>query len=398
MFPSSSNRDHFPFTNQSMLGSSFNNENPSSSRGHHPSPFLHFSESFLADDNELFMSTHFSSRPQILGSSSNQAPEAEIKTASPVKETKKITKRMKEASNVEKQTVPRRRTGKKDRHSKIYTANGPRDRRMRLSLKIARRFFDLQDMLGFDKASNTIEWLFSKSMAAIKELTESLPSMKNSCTGGAKSFSSTSESEVVSAIKTTADIGDQKSAPAVAESSVGTSKGAMNRRSRKPTVNPIVRESRNKARARARERTIEKMKMKGLEKSNNCSEEANPNDLEQLRSSSPLQTAENFGSSSQEKNSSLKVVGEEEEESCMIHLKENQMDSVSIIEKFLGITPATRSSSIFDYTQNIGESSGANSQHNNFVYAGTWDNADSDRLQYSYWGMTSMKGSTGPLR
>ncbi|KAK4357562.1 hypothetical protein RND71_023172 [Anisodus tanguticus] len=63
---------------------------------------------------------------------------------------------------------PRRRTGKKDRHSKICTAQGVRDRRMRLSLQIARKFFDLQDMLGFDKESKTIEWLFSKSKNAIK--------------------------------------------------------------------------------------------------------------------------------------------------------------------------------------------------------------------------------------
>ncbi|CAA6664299.1 unnamed protein product [Spirodela intermedia] len=56
---------------------------------------------------------------------------------------------------------------KKDRHSKIFTAQGPRDRRMRLSLDVARRFFDLQDMLGFDKASNTVDWLMAKSGTAI---------------------------------------------------------------------------------------------------------------------------------------------------------------------------------------------------------------------------------------
>ncbi|CAN4121913.1 unnamed protein product [Withania somnifera] len=75
---------------------------------------------------------------------------------------------------------PRRRTGKKDRHSKICTAQGVRDRRMRLSLQIARKFFDLQDMLGFDKASKTIEWLFSKSNNAIKELSRNLPQEINS--------------------------------------------------------------------------------------------------------------------------------------------------------------------------------------------------------------------------
>ncbi|KAF7811237.1 cycloidea-like protein group 1A [Senna tora] len=61
-------------------------------------------------------------------------------------------------------------SSKKDRHSKIYTSQGLRDRRVRLSIDIARKFFDLQDMLGFDKASTTLDWLFTKSRKAIQEL------------------------------------------------------------------------------------------------------------------------------------------------------------------------------------------------------------------------------------
>ncbi|KAG2322001.1 hypothetical protein Bca52824_015214 [Brassica carinata] len=59
---------------------------------------------------------------------------------------------------------------KKDRHSKIQTGQGLRDRRVRLSIGIARQFFDLQDTLGFDKASKTLDWLLKKSRRAIKEL------------------------------------------------------------------------------------------------------------------------------------------------------------------------------------------------------------------------------------
>ncbi|XP_023545126.1 transcription factor TB1-like [Cucurbita pepo subsp. pepo] len=62
---------------------------------------------------------------------------------------------------------------KKDRHSKIYTAQGLRDRRVRLSIEISRKFFDLQDMLGYDKASKTLDWLLNNSRKAIKELTNS---------------------------------------------------------------------------------------------------------------------------------------------------------------------------------------------------------------------------------
>lgn len=84
--------------------------------------------------------------------------------------------------------------GKKDRHSKIYTAQGLRDRRVRLSIDIARKFFDLQDMLGYDKASKTLEWLFSKSRKAIKDLSRTKHFGVNSY-GGAKRMSLDSDVE-----------------------------------------------------------------------------------------------------------------------------------------------------------------------------------------------------------
>ncbi|VFQ69278.1 unnamed protein product [Cuscuta campestris] len=59
---------------------------------------------------------------------------------------------------------------KNDRHTKIMTAQGLRDRRVRLSISVARKFFDLQDTLGFDKPSKTLNWLFAKSRLAIEEL------------------------------------------------------------------------------------------------------------------------------------------------------------------------------------------------------------------------------------
>ncbi|KAF8112861.1 hypothetical protein N665_0060s0042 [Sinapis alba] len=65
-----------------------------------------------------------------------------------------------------------KKTVKKDRHSKIHTAQGLRDRRVRLSIEVARQFFDLQDMLGFDKASETLDWLLKNSRRAINELVQ----------------------------------------------------------------------------------------------------------------------------------------------------------------------------------------------------------------------------------
>ncbi|KAK4749102.1 hypothetical protein SAY87_026551 [Trapa incisa] len=65
------------------------------------------------------------------------------------------------------------RSTKKEKHSKICTARGVRDRRVRLSIGIAREFFGLQDMLGYDKASKTLEWLLDKSKKAIGEIARS---------------------------------------------------------------------------------------------------------------------------------------------------------------------------------------------------------------------------------
>ncbi|PON62086.1 TCP transcription factor [Parasponia andersonii] len=73
----------------------------------------------------------------------------------------------------QQQQIPRKRIMlKKDRHSKIMMTTGkrPRHRRMRLSLEVARQFFDLQDMLGFERASKTVEWLLIKARSEIKKL------------------------------------------------------------------------------------------------------------------------------------------------------------------------------------------------------------------------------------
>ncbi|KAK2663069.1 hypothetical protein Ddye_001643 [Dipteronia dyeriana] len=127
---------------------------------------------------------------------------------------------------------------KKDRHSKIYTAQGLRDRRVRLSIDIAREFFDLQDMLGFDKASKTLEWLLSKSRKAIKDLAQ----MKHHTT-----TTNTNNDDLEA---TTAVVPKSKSSGDVTEE---------NKEMEKLLLNKDAKGSRFKARARARQRTREKM-------------------------------------------------------------------------------------------------------------------------------------------
>ncbi|KAG0487064.1 hypothetical protein HPP92_009159 [Vanilla planifolia] len=148
----------------------------------------------------------------------------------------------------------RRRTTRKDRHSKICTAQGPRDRRMRLSLDVARKFFDLQDLLGFDKASKTIQWLLKMSKAAIKELVAATKSDASSA--------SESEEDDAAVLDKSPALRSQTTL-ASGENSNKTRRATAMRplRSRASVQPKVARESRNKARERARERTLEKKKM-----------------------------------------------------------------------------------------------------------------------------------------
>nr|GMD31864.1 transcription factor TCP4-like [Ipomoea batatas] len=68
-----------------------------------------------------------------------------------------------------------RSTGRKDRHSKVFTAKGPRDRRVRLSAHTAIQFYDVQDRLGYDRPSKAVDWLIKKAKNAIDKLAELPP-------------------------------------------------------------------------------------------------------------------------------------------------------------------------------------------------------------------------------
>ncbi|CAK8563323.1 unnamed protein product [Lathyrus sativus] len=144
------------------------------------------------------------------------------------------------------QQIQRKRSSKRDRHSKIKTAKGLRDRRMRLSLEVAKRFFGLQDMLGFEKASKTVDWLLNQSKDGIKQLAR-----EKNIHFPSKSTSSTSECEGVSSLEYN-EVGNQEQEKVVMKK---RRKGS-NKVCRKSAFNSSGRE---KARERARERTKEKM-------------------------------------------------------------------------------------------------------------------------------------------
>lgn len=65
-----------------------------------------------------------------------------------------------------------RSISRKDRHSKVCTAKGPRDRRVRLAANTAIQFYDVQDRLGYDRPSKAVDWLIKNAKAAIDELAQ----------------------------------------------------------------------------------------------------------------------------------------------------------------------------------------------------------------------------------
>ncbi|KAJ8442528.1 hypothetical protein Cgig2_022411 [Carnegiea gigantea] len=139
---------------------------------------------------------------------------------------------------------------KKDRHTKISTAQGLRDRRVRLSINIARDFFSLQDMLGFDKASKTLGWLLSKSKGAIDEVVRA--------SGNKSAQASTTSSPVSQGEVVAQDIHEEEDKKHVLGEKPSSKK---NKEGKEEHTNgeDVAREIRRaKARERARERTSKK--------------------------------------------------------------------------------------------------------------------------------------------
>ncbi|KAL0692222.1 hypothetical protein Bca4012_059402 [Brassica carinata] len=64
--------------------------------------------------------------------------------------------------------------GGKDRHSKVCTVRGLRDRRIRLSVPTAIQVYDLQDRLGLSQPSKVIDWL----LEAAKDDVDNLPPLQ----------------------------------------------------------------------------------------------------------------------------------------------------------------------------------------------------------------------------
>ncbi|KAH6829136.1 TCP family transcription factor 4 [Perilla frutescens var. hirtella] len=80
---------------------------------------------------------------------------------------------MKAKTSMKREATDELNRGGKDRHSKVCTARGTRDRRVRLSPKTAILFYDVQDRLGYDRPSKAIDWLMKEAKSAIDALDDS---------------------------------------------------------------------------------------------------------------------------------------------------------------------------------------------------------------------------------
>ncbi|KAL8468523.1 hypothetical protein ACS0TY_031655 [Phlomoides rotata] len=146
-----------------------------------------------------------------------------------------------------------RASGGKDRHSKVLTSKGLRDRRVRLSVNTAIQFYDLQDRLGYDQPSKAVEWLLKAAATSISEL----PPMNSPFPETPKQQSddkrsSTAGSDQLGFDSAELDLGDPKQVTACSSTSE-TSKGSGG-------LSLSRSESRIKARERAKGRVAEKEK------------------------------------------------------------------------------------------------------------------------------------------
>jgi len=234
------------FTKESMPFSSHIDFFSSSS-----SPFLPFSPGLAFNQDSSFHDLLFTQ----LGGETH-SPLTPPTAPQPIKETAPPPKK--------NTTVVRKRATGKDRHSKIVTAQGPRVRRMRLNLEVAPQFFDIQDMLGYDKASKTVQWLMKEAKDSIEKLKAATRPEVDHSLSPKSTEASTSELEWEE-ISAVSDYKGKSSASQQENISTPKAKRVGRRPSRRVVYpSSLGRESRDKARERARERTEKKKKSSNM--------------------------------------------------------------------------------------------------------------------------------------
>ncbi|CAK9135502.1 unnamed protein product [Ilex paraguariensis] len=156
-----------------------------------------------------------------------------------------------------------RASGGKDRHSKVLTSKGLRDRRVRLSVSTAIQFYDLQDRLGYDQPSKAVEWLLKAAGSSIAELPSintSFPDTPKQLSDEKRSSARTEHGFDSAEVEFDGDPNFQQQQQHV---SLSKSACSSNSETSKGSGLSLSRsENRIKARERARERAAEKEKEK----------------------------------------------------------------------------------------------------------------------------------------
>jgi TCP family transcription factor len=88
--------------------------------------------------------------------------------------------------------------GGKDRHSKVRTVKGLRDRRVRLSVPTAIQLYDLQDRLGLNQPSKVVDWLLNAAQHEIDKLPPLQFPSDNFLTGDSMSVETSSTHDLTS--------------------------------------------------------------------------------------------------------------------------------------------------------------------------------------------------------
>lgn len=251
--------------------------------------------------------------------------------------------------NLNTKNTNTKRVARKDRHSKINTAAGLRDRRMRLSLDVARKFFDLQDTLGFDKASKTVQWLLTKSKTAIKEITGGSKSTNSDNRNASQDNTEWPESDC----EDTSTVSDYKQKVVSEEKKQKVKKSSV-KAPRKTNVHQAVdKEARAKARERARERTKEKNRLRWVTIASSIA-------VERLGEGSGSHDHTNYTSSN--------LINEIEEGSSSSVHRHKQAVNEQPNDQF-PIGNESTNMPIFDYTGHEFEGN----YHNISMYQGQWD-------------------------
>ncbi|XP_013585315.1 transcription factor TCP18-like [Brassica napus] len=222
-------------------------------------------QNIIHNDNQT-ISTNDHHHPSLLPLN-NTIDESQL-----IEPSETITTHNEDSQRISTTQDPKMKNAKKpsrtDRHSKIKTAKGTRDRRMRLSLDVAKELFGLQDMLGFDKASKTVEWLLTQAKPEIIKIANSLSNQFKH--GGFSSGDDSQTRPALGSTETSSDlcefasvwtVEDRCSNTSMTENKVDgrTMRGKRKMSQRTPILKEMSKDARAKARERAKDRTMEKI-------------------------------------------------------------------------------------------------------------------------------------------